>query len=280
MSSSQTLPDTIRNHLEKSNLSTEIFVKSDLSNHGEFIDRWLVATTHEFLVFSPRGERQISYSYKQLTDLKIENMVSTGVLTGVVQENDELFCRFSNTKAKEFGHFAKVVKKLINKEKLVEADRDGEDFNPKCPTCGLRYPDPKRKVCPKCLDKRSLFVRLLGYLPRYKYAIIIILGCIIISSFLKLLAPFLGGRILFDEVLNSDGRYYGHLIEVVLLMLGSSLLSILFDIAYGRVNAKLTAEVFFDLKTDIYTNMQHLSYGFFTNKQTGGLMTRINWDAL
>ena len=274
------MPRPILAYMEERGMTPEISIRSDLSKSGVFEDRWLVGTQKELLTLEPDGAEVSTYSYEQLSELKIENMVSSGILIGVGTGADELVCRFSNTRAKEFGHFVKVVNKLIGDEKLEDADREVEDFAPVCPTCGLRYPDAKRKVCPKCLDKRSLFIRLLGYLPRYKYAIIIILLCIVASSILRLFAPFLGGRILFDEVLHADGKYHGHIVEVVLLMLGSSLLSILFDIMYGRVNAKLTAKVFYDLKTDIYTNMQRLSYGFFTKKQTGGLMTRINWDAL
>lgn len=280
MNHNSPLPATIHESVNQSGELVEISIMTDLSKDGEYRDLWLVASSSAVHIYDDNGSPYDTYSYDQMSDLKIENMISTGVLTATVGDNDELICRFSNTKAKEFGHFLKIVKRLMDEEEVKESDLEVADFNPQCPKCGLRYPDPKREVCPKCVDKRSLFARLLKYLLRYKYAIIIILICIIVSSFLKLLTPYLGGRILFDEVLHAEGKYYGRLIEVVMLMLGTRLLSIFFDIIYGRINAKLTAKVFFNLKTDIYTNLQHLSFGFFTKKQTGGLMTRVNWDAM
>ncbi|MBT3273525.1 MAG: hypothetical protein HN368_10235, partial [Spirochaetales bacterium] len=254
--------------------------ESDLGIDGKFAVTWIAAGTKALVVINPSTNSHTIYPYKNLEDLKIENMVSTGVLSAKIDGSTVLLLRFSNTRAREFGHFRRISERLIKGERLKDSDIQGEDFTPTCPTCGLRYPEPNRKICPKCLNRRSLFVRLLTYLPKYRRPITIILSFIIVSSILKLLTPLLGGRILFDEVLNKNGLYYGRLAEVVLLMIGTRLLSVVFDVVYGRINAKLTAEVFYDLKVDIYTSMQRLSYGFFTKKQTGGLMTRINWDAL
>jgi ATP-binding cassette subfamily B protein len=95
-----------------------------------------------------------------------------------------------------------------------------------------------------------------------------------------LFVPFLSGRIFFDEALTQGGRYYGQVGFVILLMLGAQLGSMLLQITYGRLNAKVAAYVFFDLKTDIFAAMQRLSLSFFNKKQTGGLMTRVNWDSI
>jgi ATP-binding cassette subfamily B protein len=57
------------------------------------------------------------------------------------------------------------------------------------------------------------------------------------------------------------------------------LVSIAASIAHGRINAELTARVVFDLKTSVFQAMQRLSLSFFTSKETGSLMTRVNSDA-
>ena len=281
-----TIPGNIRDRLvalgiPKEKLASVIAaVRSDLSSDGSYTTEWLIAAEKELFVYEAEKDSCRSFSLDEMENLRIENLVSSGLLTADVQKKDTVICRFSNTQAKELGQFTKIVGKLVKGEELADADLQTGELNPVCPRCGLRYPDSKRNICPKCLDRRSLFFRLLSYLYRYKHAVLIILVCIVASSFLKLLNPFLSGKILFDEVLTSGGAYYGRLAEVIVLMLGTHLLAILFDIIYGRINAKLAAKVFFDLKTDIFTNMQRLSYSFFTKKQTGGLMTRVNWDAI
>ena len=259
--------------------SAVISAQTDMNLDGEYSQESLIATTDRLVITELYSGRRREYAIENLEDPRIENMVTGGLIYVTVKSSDEVICRFSNTKAKEMGHFVKVLGKLVKKEAPTDADLTPEEFNPVCPTCGNRYPDAKRKICPKCLDRRSLFFRILSYLPRYKFAIALILICIIVSSLVKLLNPFLGGKILFDEVLTEGGKYHGRLIQIVLLMAGSQLLAIGFDIAHGRINARMTARVFFDLKTDIFTNMQRLSYSFFSKKTTGGLMTRINWDA-
>ena len=280
------IPDKIVQYLMDASISDrktgalKVAAESDFGLDGTFAETWIVAGTRALVAIDPASRTHTLYLRKTLSDLKVETMVSSGALSVKVDGDETLLLKFTNTKAREFGHFARVAGKIISGDRLKDEDLESEDFTPTCPTCGLRYPDPSRRVCPKCLNRRSLFVRLLSYLPKYKGPIIIILSFIVASSLLKLVTPFLGGRVLFDDVLNENGRFYGRLLEIVLLMIGIRLLTVAFDVTFGRINAKLTARVFYDLKLDIYTSMQKLSYGFFTKKQTGGLMTRINWDAM
>lgn len=260
--------------------SVKVVESADLLINGKYGKTWILAGTRGIAVVEPETHKQDFFSRKTLSDLKIENMVSTGILCAKVNEQQKLLLRFSNSKAREFSRFTRIANKLISGKRIGKGDLFDEDLSPICPTCGLRYPEPNRKVCPKCLNRRSLFLRLLSYLPKYRRPIIIILALIITGSILKLTTPFLGGRILFDEVLRVDGRYYGMLLEIVLLMIGTRIITVFVDVIYGRINARLAARVFYDLKVDIYANVQRLSFGFFTKKHTGGLMTRINWDAL
>ena len=280
------IPGDITQYLQDAKVSKralgplKIAAYTDLTTDGKYEKGWVVAGSRSLALFDPVSRDHTVYPYKNLSDLKIETMVSTGVLSAKVDDRSTLLVRFSNAKARELGLFVRVASKLLAGERLKEEDYADEDFSPTCPTCGLRYPEPDRKVCPKCLNRRSIFVRLLSYLPKYRRPILMILALIVASSIVRLITPFLGGRILFDEVLRTEGRYHGMLLEVILLMIGAQMLTVVFDVIYGRINAKLAARVFYDLKVDVYSNVQKLSYGFFTKKHTGGLMTRINWDAL
>ena len=82
------------------------------------------------------------------------------------------------------------------------------------------------------------------------------------SSGMQIASPYLGGRILFDEVLTPGGRYSGQLLPMLLLMAALQLLSVGLSICYGRVNAGLTARVVFDLKTQVFAAMQRPLLGF------------------
>jgi ATP-binding cassette subfamily B protein len=256
----------------------ELCVKADLDNQGNYGDSWVAATKKDLILLDSKDIH--SFTLVKIEELKVENLVSTGILIAKVGGIERTLSRFSNTWVKKFSGFAKLVTRLKEGEKLSETEIAGDNIAAHCPRCGRRFPDPQRQICPKCLDKGSLFLRVLSYLPRYRNRIALIFLFILASSLMKLCVPFLGGRILFDQVLTEGGRYYGQIIFIILLMVGTQVLSMLLDITYGRINAKVTAQVFFDLKTDIFTAMQRLSLSFFNKKQTGGLMTRVNWDAL
>ncbi|HBM80698.1 MAG TPA: ABC transporter, partial [Clostridiaceae bacterium] len=96
---------------------------------------------------------------------------------------------------------------------------------------------------------------------------------------LNLLSPYIGGSVLFDQVLIKGGRHYGQVGLIVLVIVISKAVAQIAGIFQGRVNSTLSAEVIFDLKTQVFDAMQHLSLSFYSKKETGNLMTRINGDA-
>ncbi|HHV54819.1 MAG TPA: DUF1854 domain-containing protein [Firmicutes bacterium] len=191
-----------------------------------------------------------------------------------------ILCRFTNSEARKFGLFARLLEKLRQGEAIQESDLREDQVPSYCPRCGLMYPEPSRPVCPRCIDRRRLFLRVLSFAPRYQRPIALILLCMLASSALRLASPFLGGRILYDEVLTPGGRYEGQVGPIVLAIFGTQLLALLISIAHGRINSVMTAQVIFDLKTQVFAAMQRLSLRFFSSRQTGSLMTRVNHDAM
>ncbi|MBS6471653.1 MAG: ATP-binding cassette domain-containing protein [[Eubacterium] siraeum] len=58
-----------------------------------------------------------------------------------------------------------------------------------------------------------------------------------------------------------------------------SLLSTGFSMIYGVIISRITPQVIHKLRTDIFASMQKLSLSFFTTKQTGSLMGRVDRDS-
>ena len=90
----------------------------------------------------------------------------------------------------------------------------------------------------------------------------------------------LSGRVLFDDVLEPAGRFHGHLAELVGIA-GSrfTLLGVLAEVLHMRITARVSVSMIYDLKNEIFAALQRLPLGFFTRKQTGGLMVRVNHDS-
>ena len=252
---------------------------SDLTLARTYEESWIVATQRELVVVKHDATKD-TYRLEELDDLKAENMVTSGILTTKLREKDHILCRFSNTKLKQFSQFTRIVKKIKEGEDLEKEDYAEAEGTQVCPTCGLRYPNPDRKVCPKCIDKRSIFIRLLSYFPKYGLEIFLIIFTMVIQAGLELAGPYLGGKIFYDEVLKTGGKYYGALGMIIVLLLGVRLAAIGASIVYGRLIAKVSARVVFTLKTEIFTSLQRLSLSFYNKKQTGALMNRVDYDAL
>lgn len=274
---------------------------ANLSAEGEFYEVWLVVTGEKLLVFTgervsrenykgaKRKKEKTTYAWREMETkifairdigkLEIENLASSGRVTATVEDEPIVLCRFSNTYMQKLRFLTKLFGKIKEGKEITEEDFNGEPLPPCCPKCGLRYPDNNRRLCPKCMNKKSIFLRILSFVPRYKYKIALILLCMVASSLLNLASPYISGRVMFDQVLKEGGNNYGKVGWVVLLMVATRLAALLISIIYGRINAGVTAEVVYDLKTDIFTAMQRLSMSFFSNRQTGSLMTRVNQDA-
>ena len=84
-----------------------------------------------------------------------------------------------------------------------------------CPKCGTRYPEPERKLCPKCMDKISITRRLLVFFKDYKLKVLVILLVMLAGTAFSLVSPYVSTKLLFDDVLTEGGRYYGAVLAVV-----------------------------------------------------------------
>jgi ATP-binding cassette subfamily B protein len=148
-----------------------------------------------------------------------------------------------------------------------------------CPKCGTRYPEPERKLCPKCMDKVSITRRLLGFFVDYRSKVTIIFLTMLAGSVFSMISPLVGTKFLFDEVLTEGGSYYGAILMAVLLIFAVRAIGVGLNILYSYVLAKTVPWIVQDLKLKIFEAMQRLSVGFYTSKRTGSLMNRINRDA-
>ncbi len=212
----------------------------------------------------------------ELKRLKVHHYVGTVALNALFADESEIvLLRGSLGNGWLYQDFAQKVNNLLTgtEAETRELRRD------RCPKCDRMYPDPRRPVCPRCLDRRSLFKRVLGLTPPYSKLIAVMIALMLASSAVGLFSPYLGGRVFFDETLRPDGKYAGKLAHVVLAMFATQFVMLLINIWQGRVSSRVAAEIAYDLKTRVFAAMQNLSLKFYNQQQTGSLMTRVNNDA-
>lgn len=92
---------------------------------------------------------------------------------------------------------------------------------------------------------------------------------------LSLVLPYLT-RLIVDGALL--GRDMGMLLRVVGLFLGITALSFLFNVAAGMRYTRVSADILFDMRLDVYRHLQRLSPRFYADTRLGDIVSRVNND--
>ena len=239
-------------------------------------------------------KRQWQYRFVMLDDidrLKIERLVAGAVVIAVNKDgSEERLAILSNRCIHGVLKLEKLVNEYKENGKIKEESLEDENEGLYCEKCGTMYPDKDRKVCPKCMNKRSLFIRTVSYLRGNTAKLAVKFMCYIVTALLNLVWPYLNGTILYDRVLKKDEKFMGilgldpedyvlALALVVLTMILTKLTIQLTGILQGVLTAKITPRLVRNLKNDVFTSMGRLSIKFYNSKQTGSLMTRVLSDA-
>ena len=125
----------------------------------------------------------------------------------------------------------------------------------------------------------KIFIRLIGYGLRHKALIVGAYVAMALSVASGLAMPWLAGSAI-DEALNraiQEGKL------TVLLFLGGSILLAgalrgIFSYAQNYLAEAISQRTAFDIRNDIFTRLQNLSFGFHDKQQTGDLMSKATAD--
>lgn len=245
--------------------------------------------TQEQLAYQEEPAIRI-YPLSDVKKMEVLREISTGVLLIDIEGTEYKLCQFSNTKTEAFMRICRIYEKLKKEEAITPEDLDITHGKECCPKCGMIYPDQERKICPKCMDKRSILFRILGYYKPYKWSLVLMILCYLATAVLNLVWPYLSGTVLYDKVLRKDeallevfhipaGRFVAALTWLVLAMIITKILIQAVGILQGVLTARVAPEVIAKIKSQVFESMGKLSISFYTRRQTGSLMTRISNDA-
>lgn len=287
---------------------------SDYDEEFRFVQNYLILTKDRlvFLCYPYKMQREYSFGgyagHKMGQDieeqepllrihlladvekLEIIREVSGGALMGIIGGEETFLCRFSNSKMSEMERLTKNLEKIKKDEELKDEDILGKKKHECCPKCGTLYPDQERKICPKCMDKKSLFLRVMKYFFKYKARLAVMFVCYVFIGALNLAWPYLSGTFLYDKVLNKDpelmaladsfgGKFTIILLFAVLTMVVTKLIIQGLGMLHGAMTARIVPEVVAEMKEEIFNSMGKLSISFYNSRQTGALMTRVLDDA-
>lgn len=225
-------------------------------------------------------DRDEIVSISEISEIKCEQLISTGSVVAVTDKGEKGLFNYTNKYRHDCAVFVKAILELKETGGIDKANYIKDSFDQyHCPKCGERYPDTESKVCPNCMDSVKLIKQLAGVFLRYKGSILMVVLSLAAISALGALTPYISNSIFYNDVLTEGGRYYGKIWQIVALMVGIRVVMLLVQLVNGTISAKVSADVTYDLKKQIFDAISKLSLSFFTNRQTGGLMTQINSDS-
>ena len=123
--------------------------------------------------------------------------------------------------------------------------------------------------------KKSPILRVFGYVRRYPLLASGMLLCAVLGTLTVIIFPEVTEHV--TKIIQS-GQHREKVLPWVLLALGAFFAQELLNGVRIMLNNVFEQKVIFDLRSDLYSHIQKLPLGWFDNRSTGDLMTRILED--
>lgn len=266
--------------MEKYNLGEpEVTLRCDMDSDLHYGEVWLLGYRDKLCLIDIENNIFTTYDYSSFDEIHTEDFINTGQFVIKREGENYPIAFYSNSVGRTASRFVMVLNKIRDGAELSDEDFKTMGDDNVCPTCGKPYRDPRRKICPKCMNRKAIFIRLMGYLPKYKFSIALMGLCMVLMALVGVLRPYVSGATFYDEVLTQGGKYYGMVVPIVLCLMALEITRLAISIIKERIAAKVSANIVFDIKSQIFSAMQRLSMSFFNSQHTGSLMNRVNNDA-
>ncbi len=299
------IPGSVSQYFASEGISADavlVALRSDLREDGSRGDCFVMLMSDSFavaegiIVFTSAGrnaagdtvrseEFKVSrferFELSEISEPIAEQLISTGRVVSEINGEPKLLFNFSSKHKHGASVFCRAVNDLKKNGELDFSEYEDENYEHHvCPKCGNRYPDDELRICPNCMDKARLVKRLATLFFRYKRSILMVLMSFALIAGLGVVTPYISNERFYDGVINNIDSTMADVVGIILLIIGVRLASLCVSLLSGAISSTVAANVTFDLKKMIFNTISDLSLGFFTNRQTGGLMTQVNSDSL
>ena len=117
--------------------------------------------------------------------------------------------------------------------------------------------------------------RALGFVVPYWQRLVLVVAISAASTALTLYLPLLS-RDFFDRALI--GRDAPYLIRIALMFAGATALGFVLNVVSGLRYTRVSADILFDMRLEMYRHLQQLSPRFYARVRLGDILSRINSD--
>ncbi|MCR5688446.1 MAG: ABC transporter ATP-binding protein/permease [Lachnospiraceae bacterium] len=121
----------------------------------------------------------------------------------------------------------------------------------------------------------ALLKRVFSYLKPYWKQLVLVLGCIALSSVAGLLPSIFTGKIVDEGLIGRNMRL---LIIYIAASFGVTVLASLIGVFESYINNWIAQHITFDMRNMMYAHLQKMSQRFFTSNNQGDIITRMTSD--
>lgn len=125
------------------------------------------------------------------------------------------------------------------------------------------------------MNNKEAVKRLLLLLDRYRKAIIVIVGCLFISTGINLCVPLISRRIMDDGFIGGNKNL---LIELVLASMGIYTINSLIDMIKEKKRVDISAKIQYFLSEQSFSHLMKLRVNYFNNTNYAEILSNINTD--
>lgn len=265
-----------------SNGTKPIAFATDINAEGVFGPEWLVVDREQVYVFSPNGGEHAHLRHavpiRRIKEAKAEMHIGNGQLEVRTDTETIPLVRFSQATVAEANTVARQLNALAKGEPPKHETL--EETRKHCPRCKRVLPEDTQ-VCPACVNKRAVMMRLFRFLAPYKWLAVASVAIILSTTALDLAPPYIGGRIVdtLTQPSSNPTRSMLPLFQLVGILACLRLISAGFQYAQRRLSAWIGARTLMDIRISLYDKFNELSLGYFDKRSTGSVMARITNDA-
>ncbi len=119
------------------------------------------------------------------------------------------------------------------------------------------------------------FRRALGFVRPYAGALAPVVALSLAGTLLSLVQPYLSKVLVDDALILGD---FSALLRIVGLFVGITAVSFVFNVFSGMRYTRVSANILFDMRLDLYRHLQRLSPRFYAKTPLGDIVSRINGD--
>ena len=137
----------------------------------------------------------------------------------------------------------------------------------------------------KAKDFKGTFIKLVKYLGKYRFTVILVMIFAICSTIFSIIGPKVMGDAtqkiyegLMNIITNSGGMDYDGILRIILLLLGLYVLSALFSYAQGWLMSGVANKVSYQMRKELAAKIHKLPLSFYDKTSYGEVLSRITND--